>query len=75
MSSHRPQLDPFTLKRLQRFVETFRPAQGQLPTLRDFEAASFTRDQVEAAIKQGAIEELYVTLTNGTIVKGFKIKD
>ena len=66
-------LDPFTRRRLLRFVEDFRSRSGQLPTLRDFEGNGFDEDRVKAAIREKVIEEFYVTLTNGTIVKGFKI--
>ena len=70
----RTRLDPFTQRRLLRFLEEFRARQGVLPTLKDFEAGGFERDQVEQAIRQGLIEQFYVTLTSGTVVKGFKVK-
>ncbi len=65
-------LDLFTQKRIQRFIDDFRGKSGQLPTLPDFETGGFTRDQVDAAIKVKVIEQFYVTLNNGTIMKGFK---
>ncbi len=67
-------LDRFTERRLTRFIETFRAAQGQLPTIQDFAKEGMSEDVLKAAIKAGAIEPFYVTLTNGTIMKGFKIK-
>jgi hypothetical protein len=67
-------VDPFTLKRIERFIEKHRSASGQLPSLQDFEKAGIDRDTVKAAERQGAIEEFYVTLTNGTILKGYKIR-
>lgn len=70
---HNSPLDPFTRRRLLRFVEDFRARSGQLPTLRDLEGNGFDEDRVKAAIREKVIEEFYVTLTNGTIVKGFKI--
>jgi hypothetical protein len=67
-------LDPFTKKRLIRFVENFRFQSGQIPTLRDFDAAGFGQDQVELGIKDGFLEQYYVTLSNGTIVKAYKLR-
>ena len=65
-------LDPFTRRRLIRLVEEFRGSQGQMPTLKDLDAQGFDSERVKLAIKEKVIEEFYVTLTNGTIVKGFK---
>ncbi len=65
--------DPFTLKRLQTFVAELRKKSGALPTLKDLDAAGFSKETVEAAKKKKLIEEFYVTLTNGNIVKAFKI--
>jgi hypothetical protein len=67
-------IDPFTERRLLKFIETHREREGQLPTLRDFEQNGFLKDVIDAAIKQKLIEMLYVTLTNGSVVKGYKIK-
>ncbi len=67
-------MDPFTCRRLERFVEDFRGKNGQFPTLRDLETGGFDRDLVKEALKQQVLEEFYVTLTNGTIVKGFKLR-
>lgn len=69
------QIDPFTVRRIRRFVPEFRERTGVLPTVRDFAEQGFTEETVKAAVQQGVIEKYYVTLTNGTIVKGFKIKD
>ncbi len=66
--------DPFTLKRLQAFVGEHRKKSGALPTLKDLDAAGFPKDIVEEAKKKKLIEEFYVTLTNGNVVKGFKVK-
>jgi hypothetical protein len=65
--------DPFTERRLLKFIEVFREREGTMPTLRDLEHAGFGREAVEAAVKNGKIEMLYVTLTSGTIVKGYRI--
>lgn len=65
-------LDPFTRRRLVRFIEEFRARSGQLPTLGDLEGNGFDGDRVKVALKEKVIEEFYVTLTNGTIVKGYK---
>lgn len=65
-------LDPFTRRRLVRFIEGFRK-DGQLPTLKDFELAGIARETVDAGVRDKAIERFYVTLSNGTIVKGYKV--
>lgn len=67
-------LDPFTQKRLLKFIEDFRARSGVLPTLQDLAQAGFDRDCVDSAVRQALIEQFYVTLTSGTVVKGYKIK-
>ena len=69
-----PKLDVFTRNRISQFVEKFRIHSGQLPTLRDFEEAGITRDRVELAIKGELLEQFYVTLSNNSVVKVFKIR-
>ncbi len=66
-------LDPFTRKRIQKFIEEFRSASGQLPTLKSLEEGGFSKEVVDRAIDEKTIEQFYVTLTNGTIVKGYKL--
>lgn len=66
-------MDVFTRRRLLRFIEDFRKNQGQLPTLNDLEKNGFDDARVKQGIKEKLIEEFYVTLTNGTIVKGYKL--
>jgi hypothetical protein len=68
-------LDPFTSRRLARFIEQFRARSGQLPTAQDLQGGGFDGEVIKAAIKEKRIEEFYVTLTSGTIVKGFKNRD
>ncbi len=65
-------IDLFTRKRLVRFVEDHRTKSGQLPTFGDLESAGFARELVKEALRVKVLEEFYVTLTNGTVVKGFK---
>jgi hypothetical protein len=66
-------LDPFTRRRLLRFVEDFRARSGQLPTSNDLAKEGFDDTCIKAALKEKLIEEFYVTLTSGTIVKGYKL--
>ena len=66
-------IDPFTERRLIRFIEEHRRKSGVLPTLQDFEAAGFPRAQIDQAVRLKVLEQLYVTLTSGTIVKGYKV--
>jgi hypothetical protein len=65
-------IDAFTRKRLERFIEDFRKG-GQLPTLQDFAKAGFAEELVDRAERAKMVEKFYVTLTNGTIVKGYKV--
>jgi hypothetical protein len=67
-------MDSFTGKRITRFIEDFRKSSGALPTLKDFETAGFPKETIDTAVRKDLIELFYVTLTNGTIVKGYKIK-
>jgi hypothetical protein len=67
-------LDLFTERRILKFIGDHRAQQGSLPTLKDLDAAGFSKEIVDAAIKQELIEMFYVTLTNGSVVKGYKIK-
>jgi len=69
-----PRLDPFTSRRITKFIEEFRQSSGILPTLQDFEKAGFARELVDQAVKHQLIEQFYVTLTSGTVVKGYKIR-
>ena len=66
-------IDPFTRKRLEKFVLEFRDSSGILPTLADLAAAGFDKKKVDDAIHDKLIVEFYVTLTNGTVVKGYKL--
>jgi hypothetical protein len=67
-------LDLFTRRRIQKFIEDFRRKTGQLPTLRNLkEEGGFAEEVVKLALKNKMIDEFYVTLSNGTIVKGFKL--
>lgn len=68
-------MDRFTQLRIAKFVREFRERSGQMPTWNDLEAGGFDRDLVKAALKAKVLEEFFVTLTNGTIVKGFKLGD
>jgi hypothetical protein len=66
--------DPFTFHRLCRETKRYRDAHATLPTLRDLEALGFSKDVVDAAVKAGHLVELYVPMTNGALVKGYKIR-
>ena len=67
-------LDPFTARRRTKFIEDFRRNQGTLPTLQDFERAGMPRELVDQAVRHQVIEQFYVTLTSGTVVKGYKVR-
>lgn len=68
-------LDPFTLRRLSKFAQTFREKKATLPTLKDFEESGFDKGVVAQAVKEEFLVELYVNLTSGAVVKGYKKKD
>lgn len=74
VNSAMPKLDPFTARRITKFVEDHRAKTGQLPTVQDFESNGIARELIDSAERNGLIEKFYVTLTNGTVVKGYKIK-
>lgn len=65
--------DSFTLARLCREVLRHREVHATLPTLRDLEKAGFAKEVVEAAVEAGRLVELYVPMTNGALVKGYKV--
>ena len=67
--------DAFTIRRLLKFTEDFREKKGQLPIGKDYEGAGFTAALVDYAVREGKLVALYVTLTSGAIVKGFKVKE
>jgi hypothetical protein len=67
-------LDAFTLRRLLKFIEKHRALTGELPMLSDFEREGIDKDFVQLAERAGRIEKLYITLTDGSIRKGYKIK-
>ena len=67
-------MDPFSSRRLEKFIETYRTKSGQLPTLADLATEGFSKALVDDAIHDELIEEFYVTLTNGSIRKGYKLK-
>ncbi len=67
-------IDPFTAKRITRFVEEFRARSGQLPTLQDFEKSQISRSTVDQAVREKILELAYINLTNGPMVKGYKVK-
>ena len=67
-------MDSFTARRLLKAIEKHRDQNGTLPTLSDLEKAGFQKSLVERAEREGWIEQFYVTLTDGSIRKGYKHK-
>ena len=65
-------MDPFTQRRLLKFISDYRK-KGELPTLRDLESEGFSKEAIDSAVRDKIIEMLYVTMTNGSVVKGYKI--
>lgn len=66
-------MDPFTRRRLLKCISDHRARTGELPTLRILEENGFSRNVVDLAIRDKMIEMMYVTLTNGSVVKGVKV--
>ena len=66
-------IDPFTIRRLIKFVEDHRHSTGQLPTLQDFERAGIARETVDQAVRQKILDQQYINLTNGPMVKGYVV--
>ena len=52
-----------------------RQRHAQLPTLKDLEKSGFSKKEVDVALKEKWIEQLYVNLTTGAVVKVFRVKD
>lgn len=73
MRSSMTKPDSFTTKRLVRFTGEFRARHARLPTLRDMEENGFAKELVDHAVKERRLVELYVTLTTGAVVKGYKV--
>ena len=67
-------MDLFTQKRLLKWIERFRAETGELPTLTEFAKVGFDKSSVEKAERLELIEQFYITLTDGSIRKGYKIK-
>lgn len=61
------------MARLCREVLRHREVHATLPTLRDLEKAGFSKDIVDGAVKAGRLVELYVPMTTGALVKGYKV--
>jgi hypothetical protein len=68
-------MDAFTQRRLLKFIERYREKSGQLPMLSDFEKEGLDKSTVERAERSGLIEQFYVTLTDGSVRKGYKTKE
>ena len=66
-------LDLFTRRRLVEWVKNFRTRTGQLPTLQDLLKGGFSHSCIDQAIKEKCLEQFYVTLTHGSIVKAYKV--
>ena len=67
-------IDSFTSRRISRFVEEHRKRSGQLPTLQDFEKSQIPPTTVDQAVREGLLEQAYINLTSGPMVKGYRLK-
>lgn len=68
-------LDSFTKNRIKKSISEHRKKHAQLPTLKDLERYGFSKKEIEIGIKEKWLEQLYVNLTTGAVVKVFRVKD
>jgi hypothetical protein len=68
-------LDTFTKNRIKKVIGEHRKSYGQLPTLKDLERQGFAKKEIEVGIKEKWLEQLYVNLTSGAVVKVIKVKE
>jgi hypothetical protein len=64
-------IDPFTKKRILSIIDAHRSKAGVLPTLQDFNSLGVSESTIDSAVREKIIELRYVTLTSGTILKGY----
>ena len=67
-----PKPNEFEMRRLLKFLDSFRASHAELPTLKDLEAEGFAKELIASAEKSKQVVKLYVTMTNGAVVKGYK---
>jgi len=68
-------VDTFTKNRIKKVISDHRKSYGQLPTLKDLKNQGFAKKEIEVGIKEMWLEQLYVNLTSGAVVKVIKVKE
>lgn len=68
-------MDTFTKTRIKKTISEHRKKHAQLPTLKDLEKYGFSKKEIETGIKEKWLEQLYINMTTGAVVKVFKVKD
>lgn len=68
-------MDTFTKSRIKKIISEHRTKYAQLPTLKELEKYGFSKKDIELGIKEQWLEQLYVNLTTGAVVKVFKVKE
>ena len=68
-------MDLFTKSRLKKIIIEHRQKKAQLPTLKDLEKYGFSKAEVDLGVKEKWLEQLYVNLNTGAVVKVFKLKE
>ncbi|MBM4304324.1 MAG: hypothetical protein FJ112_08355 [Deltaproteobacteria bacterium] len=68
-------MDTFTKNRIKKVINDHRKSYGQLPTLKDLKNQGFSKKEIEVGIKEMWLEQLYVNLTSGAVVKVIKVKE
>lgn len=67
-------MDIFSQSRLKKIILEHRQRHAQFPTLKELEGYGFDKEAVAQALKENIIEQLYVNMTTGAVVKVYKIK-
>lgn len=68
-------LDTFTKTRIKKIISEHRKRHAQLPTLKDLEKYGLSKKEIELGMKEKWLDQLYVNLTTGAVVKVFKVKE
>lgn len=68
-------MDTFTKTRIKKTITEHRKKHAQHPSLKDLEKYGFSKKEIEVGVKENWLEQLYVNMTTGSVVKVFKIKD
>jgi hypothetical protein len=66
-------MDPFSLTRLKRLIESYKHAHGRDIAEAEILAAGFTSDDVSYVVKKGLVDKYQITNAKGSRENRFKI--